>query len=103
MTDRELLGFAAKAGGIVIEWKNDLAYIGAGSYMPQWWNPLADDGDALRLAVKLGFDINHWERQIYAGYRNGAVIEEQYDGSDPYAATRRAIVRSAAAIGKAMQ
>ena len=52
------------------------------------WNPLTDDGDALRLAVKL----NLWEPVMF-----GRRAEIGPDG-DIYAATRRAIVRAAAAI-----
>ena len=46
MTDRELLEAAAKAAGYVHYHPGDGFY--------QTWNPLTDDGDALRLAVKLG-------------------------------------------------
>ena len=53
-TDRELLELAAKAAGWNIsetpfgQWRRDEKY---------WWDPLTDDGDALRLAVKLRLDI----------------------------------------------
>ena len=65
------------------------------------WNPLADDGDALRLAVKLRLDIDHhqFSVNVWDGYIGTGRIPS---GDDPYAATRRAIVRSAAEIGKAM-
>ena len=64
MNDRELLELAAKAAGLEIhkqiQAKRDSSidpeaaglFIANGS---TWWNPLTDDGDALRLAVKLGF------------------------------------------------
>ena len=63
------------------------------------WNPLTDDGDALRLAVKLGIDVSH--------NTFGNVIADHYTlqdkravvlahGIDPCAATRRAIVALAA-------
>ena len=97
-TDRELLEMAAKAARY--------QYAKHGGYIvvdgiPVNWNPLTDDGDALRLAVKL--EIELW-------FGNGGLnasgmsmdIEEDY-GEDPAAATRRAIVRAAAAIGKAMK
>jgi hypothetical protein len=53
------------------------------------WNPLTDDGDAFRLAVKLDLLVDG-----LAG--NYDETQEEYD-ADPYAANRRAIVRAAAA------
>ena len=66
------------------------------------WNPLASDGDALRLAVKLRLDIDHhqFSVNVWDGYIGTGRIPS---GDDPYAATRRAIVRAAAEIGKAQQ
>jgi hypothetical protein len=72
MTDRELLEFAAKAAGY---WSAEFS---CPADTPIGWSPLDDDGDALRLAVR---------RQIETG-------------GDICAATRRAIVRAAAAIGE---
>jgi hypothetical protein len=102
MTDRELLELAAKAAGlIVITDAKDRGLWIAG--LEDEWNPLTDDGDAFRLTVKLGikFSIKNgatWlERVIGPGQVQWDY--EQHDG-DPYAATRRAIVRAAAEIGK---
>lgn len=115
-SDRELLELAAKAAGV---WQD--------GYRPEhrqgegWlclrpadekcpfvsiWAPLTDDGDALRLANKLrihiehmktlsgkDFGINCWP----SGHGEAGVSEE--DLADYDAATRRAIVRAAAAIG----
>jgi hypothetical protein len=60
MTDREYLLLAAKAAGIEFAWNDGQcgypAVAGTLFDGVQWlisWNPLADDGDALRLAVKL--------------------------------------------------
>lgn len=98
-TDRELLELAAKAAGYRLEWdgspdKWQPMYYEGKTY--HQFDPLTDDGDALRLAVKLGlftvpefFHFRSLER--FAG-----------QDSDEYTATRRAIVRAAAAIGKAM-
>ena len=47
MTDHELLEMAAKAAGIA---DGDVFY---DMDNDKEWNPLTDDGDALRLAVKL--------------------------------------------------
>ena len=102
MTDKELLELAAKAAGIesngVYGWRVE------GSDVV--WNPLTDDGDALRLAVKLGiyFLVVTEENAISARIRNGPRCSwrEPING-DPYAATRRAIVRAAAEIGRSMK
>jgi hypothetical protein len=90
MTDKELLELAAKAAGIEINWFKWERLTGQ-------WNPLTDDGDALRLAVKLNL-FNTRSK----GYEwPDAELFARHD-EDPYAATRRAIVRAAAEIGKAM-
>jgi len=115
MTDKELLELAAKAAGL---WEDTFMldgdwnpiydeqkgfYLGWGKGI---WNPLTDDGDALRLAVKLNIPI--WECAQYnramAEVRYGAASGEYWEpvGDDPYAATRRAIVRAAAEIGKSL-
>lgn len=98
MTDRELLEAAAKAAGIF-----DLRFDNKGvAYRNVHieWNPLTDDGDALRLAVKLGLTINPYKRGIFVSRdEDEPVITEEW-ADDPYAATRRAIVRAAAEIGK---
>jgi len=95
MTDRELLEAAAKAAGLPWDqWVID----GDDS-----WNPLTDDGDALRLAVKLGLLIDVWLQQkvCIAGNLGEEVVDAKVEfGTDPYAATRRAIVRAAAEIGR---
>ena len=95
MTDRELLELAAKAAGYK---KRFVHYLG--------WNPLTDDGDALRLAVKLGIEIipdlqvNEVLTAFMVGSYGYNTAEEI--GTDPLAATRRAIVRAAAEIGRQM-
>jgi hypothetical protein len=60
------------------------------------WNPLKDDGDALRLAVKLGL----FTRPEFYHFRS----LERFAGqdADEYTATRRAITRAAAEIGKTL-
>lgn len=95
MTDRELLEAAAKAAGFDIKslWTVERGFV------KNAWNPLTDDGDALCLAVKLGIGFIHhkgWGQTFHPGL-DGRM---DYDyGGDPCAATRRAIVRAAAAIG----
>lgn len=114
MTDRELLELAAKAAGYSVEWiERRVARIGAfkqiqherrdGFVMAgREWNPLEDDGDALRLAVKLHIEIGFDGDRVScygAGTENDC---EEALGGDPYAAIRRAITRAAAEIGKAI-
>jgi len=64
------------------------------------WNPLISDGDALRLAVKLGIGCYSIRGASWAD-DNGKIYRELHNG-DPYAATRRAIVRAAAEIGASL-
>ena len=107
MTDKELLEFAAKAAEINLEWDGvpdlwqPMFYKGKTYHS---WEPLTDDGDALRLAVKL-------EMCVSTPMDNSAVakvadvrcrITLQACCGDRYAATRRAIVRAAAELGKAI-
>jgi hypothetical protein len=91
MIDRELLEAAYAAyrpGENYTRLVND-----AGS---DYWNPLTDDGDALRLAVRLRMNVD-WESADCVWCDNEG---ETVEGDDPYAATRRAIVRAAAEIGR---
>ena len=93
-TDRELLEFAARAAGIehvtpmMIEWGK--------------WNPLESDRYALRLAVRLSMLVDVTAFSVTAIVNGAIIAKEKHDG-DPYAATRRAIVRAAAAIGEGMR
>jgi hypothetical protein len=73
------------------------------------WEPEHDDGDALRLAVKLGMRI-----YIYPGAGDDCTVVandelrasethiQEAHGYDPYLATRKAIVRAAAALGESL-
>jgi len=121
MTDNELLKLAAKAAGIAIDARGPwVTGFDEYSYATREdWNPLTDDGDAFRLAVQLDIDLSFYsdrEAKVYAqtkhllgygtddhpSYQAHEYHEELYKDSHPYAATRRAIVRAAAEIGKAM-
>lgn len=103
MTDKQLLVLAARAAGI-----DGLKFRGSPQHKAEWvydvknayeftpWNPIEDDGDALRLAVtrnifRCHMDLFHkfYEEEILNGLDNGS-------------ATRRAIVRAAAEVGKGM-
>ena len=114
MTDRELLELAAKAAGIEhgadrTECDLSLTENGRHRSLPKW-NPLTDDGDALRLAVKLGMvvsicdhpDLMEVEASVFPNGRPSSLMFREIYINDPYAATRRAIVRAAAEIGRAM-
>lgn len=118
-TDRELLELAAKAFGIKAD-KSPYNGGGAtntgfdlrGNLVVDWhnghkWNPLSDDGDALRLAVKLRIDIEWTEpEEVYASSHNGEQNRQLTEWAEhsgcPASATRRAIVRAAAEIGRTM-
>lgn len=97
MSDRELLELAAKAAGYQPQGMEDgKLYLYGVQY---GWNPLQDDGDALRLAVKLGMDIRIYGTEVRV-YCCGVIASE--GPPDFNSATRRAIVRAAAAIGRSM-
>ena len=100
MSDREMLEFAAKAAGIPLkpDFKERFDYYMADRLM---WNPITDDGDALRLAVKLRMSLDTALGQSLAIPLGGKDCVEQH-ADDPYAATCRAIVRAAAEIGRQM-
>lgn len=111
MSDRELLEMAAKAAGLQISLVNDFFYVGTGTGHATYWNPLDDDGDALRLAAKLRISIDHnrpadhqrWVAAYDGYYLPVSSVEDEFEESERPAATRRAIVRAAAEIGKAME
>ena len=105
-TDRELLELAAKAAGIsfFLDSYGRVMQMRAG-LMPAPWNPLTDDGDALRLAVKLNIRTEQcwfpkWTTCYYNIDGDMGHSFRVFHESDPYAATRRALVRAAAEIGK---
>jgi hypothetical protein len=105
MTDRELLEAAAKAEGHEVEFSGLSGFtFWSDRFTQVLWDPLHNDGDALRLAVNLGFMIIP---NGYGGVDVGVTIDDAPFGDclssesdvDLYAATRRAIVRAAASIG----
>lgn len=88
-TDQDLLELAAKAAGY--EYSAQGRYIVVDG-IPGNWNPLFDDGDALRLAVRLNLLGAHSDEHAIGA---AGMVD-----ADPYAATRRAIVRAAAEMGR---
>lgn len=114
--DQRLLQDAAKAMGWIpcepgkfYMFCDEGIYFGSHAIPDSYeWNPLTDDGDALRLAVLLDMRFSfgqagamgYWESK--ENCFNGP-IEYHFDGRQTkYEAARRAIVRAAAEIGKAM-
>lgn len=115
MTDRELLELAAKAAGLKLDvsgtngGRKGQGFDVMGNAVLDWhngetWNPLIDDGHALQLAVKLHIDVNHQKALdvVEAFWSKVSGCKREPYGSDRWAATRRAIVRAAAEIGKGM-
>jgi len=104
MKDRELLELAAFAAGLVYN-----GYTSTETNLILWggseWSPLTDDGDALRLAVKLGMTIAPFPVGCRVRFKNHILdtCEVEVSGGDTYAATRRAIARAAGEIGKSMK
>lgn len=102
MDDRELLEAAAKAAGMLGDYTSGWFEIGR----PGYWNPLRNDADAFRLAVKL--EIGVFPPESEQGNTATAMLagddedwfQEPVTGNDPCAATRRAIVRAAAALAQ---
>lgn len=106
-TDRELLELAAKAAGKDIDphrYDPDDGF--AIQHMAIFWNPLNSDGDALRLAVKLKMriGIDSLQEEFVIVMSDDKLTPDTHEkiNNDPYAATRRAIVRAAAEIGRWM-
>lgn len=120
LKDIELLEYAAKAAGYKKYYPH---YLGRDSFVTYEeeiysevkekrvvaektldWNPLAYDGDALRLAVKLKIDVQHYDDHVVGWFDGGCIGTGMimYE-DDPYAATRRTIVMAAAEIGRNMK
>lgn len=100
MTDAELLEKAARAAGTECQWFGAELRIQRPDKLWELWNPLADDGDALRLAVKLRLtiDVERDRCCISVGDHSGRFGVQPWGTEGAEAATRRAIVRAAAAL-----
>lgn len=105
--ERKMLEAAARAAGYTLWWKEchckggmvEAPFIG-----DRPWRPAEDDGDALRLAVKLGILVLTARGFAVANATDsGGTCERLLSDPDPYAATRLAVLRAAAAIGERMQ
>lgn len=109
MDDQRMLELAAKAAGM--QWStsslitHDGLWITYPSVIPHW-NPLTDDGDALRLVVAIGFSDEEGVSIFLADKEDPTVVVRkggkagamELAENDPCAATRRAITRAAAEI-----
>lgn len=110
-TDLELLELAAKAAGYDYVGPSDDGDAVLLRGVQQPWSPLTDDGDAFRLMAKLHLDIRFNHRQSDDGYAVDVLCQwadtlycdSQEFECYPYAATRLAIVRVAAAIGRSLK
>lgn len=94
MEDKELIELAAKAAGVTGTWHRS-GFVAYSGWSGSVFDPLNDDGDALRLAVSMNL--------LYGKVLSRIVTENHEDGDDIYATTRRAITRAAAQIGKEMK
>ena len=74
MKPKEILTKAAQAAGYSIWWKDGACKGGEyeGAFIgDRPWNPLTDDGDAFRLAAKLGFDLKFGNSGKASLYKDG--------------------------------
>ena len=116
MADREMLELAAKAAEMAGHWdeKDDgwfVPRVGGGWASLIRWDPLQSNSQAFELMVKLNLFVFHgWTHaegvplaNVVVDNAEQTVPSGEIKGEDPYAATRRAIVRAAAEIGKGMK
>ena len=116
-SDRELLALAAKAAGLQLcgySWigenedddecevlESAFVKLHPEQELATKWNPLTDDGDALRLAVKLHMQVSITTESCRA--ETLPVLGVRANDNDEFAATRRAVVMAAAAVGREMK
>ncbi|MFZ6655918.1 hypothetical protein [Undibacterium sp. TJN19] len=102
----ELLKYAAIADEVnIIRWNDMLATY---ETLQGLWNPLRNNGNAMFLAAKLRLSIMYRSPGVVhvsadRGDKVSAAFAIELLGEDSHEATRRAIVRVAAKIGKAKQ
>ncbi len=99
--DHALLALAGAAADCGVRWEVDYGCYsvpGDPEYGPHRWNPLTNDGDALRLAVRLNIDV--LQRAAGECWAQAPMVRTEIEphGTDAAAATRRAITRAAAAL-----
>lgn len=112
-TGRELLALAAKAAGAKMSDYSDGTpdhwEIKHADGVWRKWDARNDDGDSRRLEVKLGFSVVRETikvpivgivKSLHLGQLTAFRLAWEPIGSDPCAATRLAVLRAAAEIGK---
>jgi len=108
-TDRTLLEKAARAAGYEFVRHSECGDGVLLAGIQDAWRPLVDDGDVLRLAVKLNLAI--FPNDYPKADKPYVLVEasdpgqspthaSEFHGDDQMAATRRAIVRAAASLGE---
>jgi len=110
MIDNRLLELAAKAASLEVRHFALSGFnIMSGNDMGKTWNPLTDDGDALRLAIKLNLKIVPDPEMLRTEVEYGEDelgdpkwLAVHWEDLDACAATRLAIVKAAAVIGRGM-
>jgi len=110
MTDLELLELAAKAiGGSYDGLTGSITFDGGFNY--EQWEPLSDLSQAKSLRHKLslssGYDSRFFGHCAYATYPTGpdscnSIMQSVEEAGGKRAALRRAIVRAAAEMGRAI-
>lgn len=102
-SDSELLELAAKAAGISV-WTDadETVFTDNPNGIEVEWNPLTDDGDALRLAICLSIDLQINQISVVALWGEVTCKELRSANNDRASTARRAIVRAAAEIGKGL-
>ncbi|SAK33250.1 hypothetical protein [Burkholderia multivorans] len=98
MSDLELLKLSAKAAELELE---ESIYPGWFMCSGRQWNPLVDDGDALRLAVKLKMDVTVGQSVKVVCATNEGIVARfvlPLEDGDDFAVVRRAIVNAAAEV-----
>jgi len=108
-TEREELELVAKAAGMELRWRGD----GVGdkytlspcTYHGLEWDPKGDDGDAIRLLVATGLDLQTSGcGSVYVGWcsKDEWLSCEESGVADRMLAVRRAIWRAAVELGRQM-
>ena len=107
MKNKKLIKLAGKAIGVKVKFAEDGYPFFYDETFYHFWNPLEDDGDALRLALALDISVcvyhdcsqpKPWLR-VEDSEGNWVFVDPDKFGKCKFSATRRAIVEAAAFIG----
>lgn len=103
MTDQELLTAAAHAADMPYVWKQSARMMLGAHDSALFWNPLYDDGDTMRLVVRMHMTVlvspDGWTD---AACPMGPLCRVDH-GDAPGVATRRAVVMAVAAMAEIKQ